>query len=175
MLREKYIPRYTYADYSLWEGDWELIDGYPHAMAPSPFGVHQRVQMEFSIAIGIELKKKSCGCEAFAELDWIIDDSNVLRPDLMIACGERVDKHLEYAPVWIVEILSPSSGMRDQIIKKEVYALQGVRYYLIADPDKKTVIMYELKNGEYILKTDPTFELTDHCSISLDTNAIINS
>ncbi len=175
MQREKYIPRYTYADYCLWEGDWELICGYPYSMAPSPFGPHQRISREFTTSISIQLKKKDCKCEAFADLDWIIDDENVVRPDVMIVCGEKVVKHLEYAPVWIVEILSASTAFRDQIVKKELYAEKGVKYYLIADTDKKTIIVYELINGEYIAKSDGKFDLTDHCSIELDLEAIINS
>lgn len=33
--------RYTHKDYMLWKGDWELINGYPFAMAPSPNRTHQ--------------------------------------------------------------------------------------------------------------------------------------
>lgn len=28
--------RYTYNDFRLWEGNWELVNGYPYAMSPSP-------------------------------------------------------------------------------------------------------------------------------------------
>jgi Uma2 family endonuclease len=173
--KDKYIPRYTYADYALWQGDWELIDGHPYAMAPSPFGPHQKISMEFSASIFNQLKKNGCSCEVFADLDWNIDDENVVRPDVMIVCGKPVEKHLDYAPVSIVEILSSSTAFRDQIVKKELYAEQGVRFYLIADPDKKTIVVYELLNGEYDIKTDSTFDLTDHCSIELDIDAIMNS
>jgi Uma2 family endonuclease len=159
----------------MWEGDWELINGYPYSMAPSPFGSHQRVITEFVYGLRMELEKKACKCQVFAELDWIIDDHNVVRPDVMIVCGERVEKHLEYAPVWIVEILSATSGFRDQIVKKEVYAEQGVRYYLIADTDKKSVTIYELINGEYKIKPNAKFDLTDHCSIEIYTEKIMNS
>ncbi|MCW3128019.1 MAG: hypothetical protein JWO03_3677 [Bacteroidetes bacterium] len=175
MQKVEHIPRYTYADYCLWEGDWELINGYPYSMAPSPFGSHQRVSIEFASAIHSQLRQKGCDCQVFADLDWIVNDDNVVRPDVMIVCGERVEKHLQYAPVWIVEILSASSGLRDQIIKKELYANQGVRYYLIADPDKKTVVVHELQEGEYRMKQDNKFDLNDHCSITLDSEAIMNS
>ncbi len=37
----KYIPNYTLTDYRRWEGDWELWDGIPVSMSPSPFGTHQ--------------------------------------------------------------------------------------------------------------------------------------
>ena len=175
MQREKYIPRYTYADYCLWEGDWELICGYPYSMAPSPFGPHQILISELLQVVGGALKTKHCGCKIVSDLDWNIDDENVVRPDVMIVCGEKVVKHLEYAPVWIVEILSASTAFRDQIIKKELYAERGVKYYLIADTDKKTVVIYELINGEYLAKPDGKFDLTGHCSIELDIEAIINA
>ncbi len=43
MLKIKHIPQYTYSDYKLWKGDWELIEGYPYAMGPSATGKHQFV------------------------------------------------------------------------------------------------------------------------------------
>jgi Uma2 family endonuclease len=144
-------------------------------MVPRPFGPHQRISREFITSISIQLKKKNCKCEVFADLDWNIDDENVVRPDVMIVCGDKVVKHLEYAPVWIVEILSASTAFRDQIVKKELYAEQRVKYYLIADTDKKTVTIYELINGEYQIKPDGSFDLTEHCSISLDMDEIMNS
>lgn len=44
----RYIPRYTIDDYQHWEGDWELIDGVPIAMTPSPFGHHERIVSRLS-------------------------------------------------------------------------------------------------------------------------------
>lgn len=39
----KILSYYTYADYAQWEGQWELIDGIPYAMSPSPVPKHQRI------------------------------------------------------------------------------------------------------------------------------------
>ncbi len=175
MQRDKYIPRYTYADYCLWEGDWELIGGHPYAMAPSPFGPHQGVVAEFIYHIKQELKTKTCRCHVYSDLDWNIDDENIVRPDVMIVCGEKIKKHLEYAPSWILEILSVSTAFRDQIIKKELYAEQGVKYYLIADTDKKKIVIYELIKGEYQIKEGGHFDLTDSCAIDIDTDAVMNA
>ena len=36
-----YEEFYTVADYRLWKGDWELINGVAYAMAPSPTVTHQ--------------------------------------------------------------------------------------------------------------------------------------
>ena len=35
-IADKYRPQFTYEDYLLWEGCWELIDGMPYAMSPAP-------------------------------------------------------------------------------------------------------------------------------------------
>jgi len=38
-----YQEYYTFEDYQQWEGDWELIEGMPYAMAPSATVTHQTV------------------------------------------------------------------------------------------------------------------------------------
>ena len=37
------LPNYNYDDYRLWQGDWELINGIPYSMTPSPTITHQAV------------------------------------------------------------------------------------------------------------------------------------
>jgi len=49
------LPRYTYEDYKLWEGDWELLEGVPSAMAPSPFLSINLLYQRSSIRYGIKL------------------------------------------------------------------------------------------------------------------------
>ena len=44
----RYLPKYTFEDYQQWKGDWELWQGIPIAMTPSPFGPHQRVAMRLA-------------------------------------------------------------------------------------------------------------------------------
>ena len=36
-------PHYTYDDYKLWEGRWELIGGTAYAISPAPSVAHQSV------------------------------------------------------------------------------------------------------------------------------------
>lgn len=37
------LPSYTYSDYKEWKGEWELIEGIPYSMAPSPSIKHQSI------------------------------------------------------------------------------------------------------------------------------------
>lgn len=52
-------------------------------------------------------------------------------------------------PFLIVEVVSRSTAKRDRTDKKSGYARIGVQIYLIADPDKRTLEVYTLKNGKY--------------------------
>jgi hypothetical protein len=39
----KILPHYTYSDYCNWKGRWELIEGIPFAMTPTPMPKNQLV------------------------------------------------------------------------------------------------------------------------------------
>lgn len=43
-LADKIIPTYTYNDWVHWEGKWELVEGSPIAMSPTPAPLHQEWQ-----------------------------------------------------------------------------------------------------------------------------------
>jgi Uma2 family endonuclease len=121
--------RYTYDDYVYWDGDWELIDGFPYAMAPSPIKTHQAL----ASAMIVELSKsiENCkNCLVVGELDYKIDEYNVLRPDVAVICNEESDYILK-APKIVVEVVSPSTAFRDEKIKKEIYEKEGVKYYIL--------------------------------------------
>ena len=55
-LKEEYLPNYTYDDYVLWEGNWELIDGIPYAMSPAPTVTHQEINGNILVALKTALK-----------------------------------------------------------------------------------------------------------------------
>ncbi|MBK1706481.1 hypothetical protein [Halochromatium glycolicum] len=43
LAEQAVIEHYTREDHQRWQGDWELIQGIPLAIAPSPGIAHQRV------------------------------------------------------------------------------------------------------------------------------------
>ncbi len=162
--------RYTYQDYLLWKGDWELVNGYLYAMAPSPNRNHQWFSGKFiqQISNEFDLTYLKCNCHAYSELDWIIDDDSVVRPDCMIVCGNFKEDYLTSPPILIVEVSSKSTKPRDRNTKYNLYELKGVKYYLIADTDMKTMEAFKLNENKYIPKNDTTFKLTDSCIIDFD-------
>ena len=50
-----------------------------------------------------------------------------------------------------MEVLSPSTGKRDKTVKKDVYAKHGVGEYWLVDPIGKSVELYLLEDGAYVL------------------------
>ena len=164
-----YLPHYTLEDYDRWEGDWELIDGVPFAMAPRPGFDHQRAGKRLLFPLEEAIARCS-RCELFYEIGWRIAPQTVFQPDLVIVCREPNNPHyLDFPPKLIIEILSPSTEAKDCGLKMERYAWYGVRFYMLADPQRKQLEAYQLEQGGYRKLKGPQFELalTESCRIQL--------
>ncbi len=147
-LAEEYIPRYTVEDYRRWEGDWELINGIAYAMAPSPFGTHQKIIMELGRQIANQLGGCKEPCHVYPELDWIVGQDTVVRPDLMVVCKD-VPEHLKEPPEVVIEIVSPNTAIKDEVVKFSLYEREKVRFYIMVYPDIKKVRLFELRDNKY--------------------------
>ncbi len=171
-IAQKYLPNYTYADYCQWEGQWELIEGIPYAMSPLAIPNHQRINGNLYSKFDAALRKVCKNCKAYIPIDWKINNKTVIQPDLLIVCKEIEKKFLDFPPILVSEILSPSTALKDRNVKKQIYLAQGVKYYLILDPQTKKNEVYELLNDEYVLKTvspkNFTFILEDGCKAKVN-------
>ncbi len=163
MTIEKAVEYYTYDDYILWEGQWELIEGFPMAMTPSPVINHQaivgKILNELMNSIG-ECER----CLVLSEEDWKISTDTVLKPDVVLICDEPNDKYITKAPEIAVEVVSKSSAKRDEVFKFEIYEREKVLYYIIVYPDDCKAKLYQLINGKYSKQGDffkETFEFKD--------------
>jgi Uma2 family endonuclease len=83
------------------------------------------------------------------ECDWIVNDDTVVRPDVMIVCEPIEGKYPTKPPALILEILSPQTLLKDRNTKFNLYQAYGVKYYLIANIDKKEMESYELKDNRF--------------------------
>lgn len=167
-------PQYSISDYNKWDDKWELIDGLPHYLSSSVMR-HQLLGTYLLAEINIQLRKQ-CGqwhFDAIHNLDWRVDDYNVVRPDISVNYEFETD-YIMSPPVLIVEILSTSSYTKDTQIKFQMYQEHGVKYYVIADPDTYTCIVYVLNNGRYVQTNDTLFTLCEGCDITLDLSLILD-
>jgi Uma2 family endonuclease len=174
---QKILPHYTYDDWVHWEGSWELIDGFPIAMSPTPVPKHQQVAAALRAEFYHELKK--CRkCTVYDPLDYVIAKDTILVPDILIVYKKIEKKYLDFPPALVAEILSPSTALRDKHTKYQLYEQQGVKYYLIVDSDKSTIEIFELVKGKYMLQTLGKGEVFDFsfekdCSARISFNEIL--
>jgi len=117
--------RFTRKDLAQLPEDWraELIEG-DLVMLPAPDPSHQ--------------------------MDIVIDDESVLQPDiLLLPEGTRPARRpwVIPPPIWVAEVLSPTTAMRDCGVKLTLYARRGVREAWIVDPDRECVVVHDLRAG----------------------------
>jgi Uma2 family endonuclease len=127
----------------------ELIDGVL-VMNPSPDPSHQRIVRRLASALERHLGASADDCLLFAPCDVLIDKHNVLQPDVLVLPeGTRPTPRPWKipVPVFVIEVISPSTETRDRGVKMERYRARGVREAWIVDPDEKTIDVLDLSAG----------------------------
>ena len=135
----------------------ELIDGVFYDMG-APSKQHQTILGDLYILFRECKDKHKMPCSVlFAPLDVRLDrdDYTMVQPDLLVFCHDDDPNSIRYegAPDLLVEILSPSTRMKDMILKLHKYQRAGVREYWIVDPEnrKVTVHFFEEENYEPVM------------------------
>jgi len=178
-----YQEYYTAEDYLEWKGDWELIEGMPYAMTPSPKVSHQiiagKLLTQLNNAISNQIN--DCGsCHTLIETDWYVSNDTIVRPDVMVVCHE-VNEKIKVTPDLIVEVVSASSTKRDKKMKFDLYQFdlyqkEGVLFYILAYPEKRLAKVYRSNKGDFRKTGDycsEKFKLKiKKCNIMIDFNLI---
>ena len=155
VLSEKKQGEYTLDDYYALpdERRVELIDGVIYDMS-APAIIHQKILGELFILFRECMDRHEGKCEVYlSPCDVRLDRDNrtMVQPDLLVVC-EEYDigaKAFDGAPDLTLEILSPSTRSKDMLLKLYKYANAGVREYWIVDPDRQTVLVYDLEHENY--------------------------
>ena len=162
----------TYDDFLLFPDDGkrhELIDG-EHYVTPSPSRKHQAIVWNLITMIGPYLESHPVGRAFAAPFDVVFSNFDVVEPDLLFISNARLDvlttKNVQGAPNLVVEIGSPSTRRRDEIIKRRLYERFGVEEYWVIDPDLDTIAVYRRigegyqRTGEFSLERNETLTTT---------------
>jgi Uma2 family endonuclease len=145
---------FTYQDYQTWPDQerWEIIHGEAFAMTPAPSTRHQMISRNLLWGIG-EFKKNLGSCQVFtAPTDVVLDERNVVQPDLLIVCDKTkvTPKSILGPPDLVIEIVSKATAFKDTVVKKQLYEEFGVAEYLLFFPDLDLVERHILNNGRYL-------------------------
>ena len=141
--------RLTYDDFVQFPDDGgrhELIDG-EHVVTPSPNMKHQAVLRNLAGLVWSYLRTHKVGQVFFAPFDVVFSEFDVVEPDLLFVSKERQSQiltaaNVQGAPDLVVEIGSPSTRRRDEIVKRRLYEQFGVAEYWVVDPISGALHVY---------------------------------
>jgi Uma2 family endonuclease len=141
------MEAYNYLDYIR----DEMLDGKIVAMSLTPSYKHVSVAGNIYAFFRAYLKGKTC--KPIMELDVYLSEKDRFVPDMMVVCDRKKIKSngVYGAPDLVVEILSPSTSMKDKGYKKDLYEQHGVKEYWIVDPLGRNIDVYWLENGKFII------------------------
>jgi Uma2 family endonuclease len=121
---------------------YEIIDGELFVTPPPAFG-HQRAQWALGRLIANYLEQYPVGEGFFAPGDVIIDQRNVVEPDIFVVPRDLVQKATSWKDIksllLAVEILSPSTARADRHRKRLLYQRFNVSEYWIVDSDARVI------------------------------------
>ncbi len=145
---------WTYRDYLRLEDDqrYEVIEGQL-IMVPAPSSFHQWFSHNLEILLTEFVREHKLGYVFDAPIDVILDENNVVQPDLLFIAKRRREiireRGIFGAPDLVVEIVSPSSVDRDYHTKQRLYERFGVREYWLVDPGNRAVDVLGLSEDGY--------------------------
>lgn len=121
---------------------YELIDGML-LVSPAPSFRHQKVVIKLASRLDNVCPPDMHVLAApFAVRP---SDTTELRPDVLVGRDEDfTEKDLPVAALLAVEVLSPSSVLKDLNLKKAAYQRMGVPNYWVIDPRKLSLTVFEL-------------------------------
>lgn len=136
--------------------DYELIDG---RIVVSPSSAWPYTECEIKVASLIlnfaQAHQRgrvfgATGTIALPSGDTLIPDAVFISHERWNAAApHRFGKFPRVAPDLVVEVLSPSSTLRDKQRKRAIYARNGVREYWIVDLRRKSLAQYLLRDRRF--------------------------
>ena len=152
-LLKKPQGTFTVSDYEQipeWER-YELIDGVLIKLE-SPTVEHQQIVVFLTIQFSRFAEEENCDCLVLCapcDVQLDCDERTMVQPDVLVICDERrvTKKRGVGAPDLCIEILSPSTRLKDMLLKKYKYERAGVREFWVVDPETERVTVYDFEHG----------------------------
>ena len=140
--------------------DYEQLPEHIHAeliggdlvMIPAPTPWHEGLAADLQDAVREHLgaaRKRVLGSRLEISV-WDAGEENIIMPDVVVfpEGAKRTGREWKPpTPVWVAEVLSPSTAGRDRGVKLRLYARAGVKEAWVVDPETETIEVHDLEHG----------------------------
>lgn len=129
----------------------ELIRG-ELLMSPSPEEKHQTLVGRLHVALSLSLQADPVGKVFLAPFDVHLPSGDVVEPDLVFVAAANlgiVRRWIHGVPDLLIEVVSPEGAARDRLLKRDLYARNGVPEFWLADPDERSLERLVLERSAY--------------------------
>jgi len=127
----------------------EIVEGVlVMPAAPDPY--HQGLVLDLAWMLRRHLGAASRDRLLVAPVDVVIDDENVVQPDVLVlpeGTRRTPPPWRIPCPVWVAEVLSPASGDWDRGPKLRAYGRAGLREVWLLDPAQRTITVCDPARG----------------------------
>ncbi len=119
---------------------YELVDG-ELLVTPAPAMRHQHAVMLLAECISPYVKANGLGQLLLSPADLSLGGKHLMQPDLFVLRGLPPDRRWEHVqnPILVIEVLSPSSGRADRLVKRRRYQRSGIPEYWVVDLEARIV------------------------------------
>jgi Uma2 family endonuclease len=128
----------------------EVVEGIPVRM-DSPQARHSLASWNLRLALRSVLPAELVAIQETAVV-LNLDPFTVREPDLVVLVEPDLSQH-RFTPErvrLVAEVLSPSTGRTDRVVKPREYAAAGIPEYWLVDLDAETLTSFELRDGAYV-------------------------
>lgn len=136
------------------DGNRYEIMGGELSVSPSPTLDHQRIVLGVAFELERFFRERPIGEVFVAPIDVEFSNFDIVEPDVVVVLDANASvkhqKRIVGAPDIVVEVISPSSAMRDRVRKGALYAMNGVREYWLVDPGNRTFEVLTLQQPDYV-------------------------
>ncbi|MEU4687512.1 Uma2 family endonuclease [Actinoplanes sp. NPDC023714] len=126
----------------------ELFDGSLH-VTPAPTPRHQYISSELHAVLKSAAHR--AGLYVLDAVNVRVGPDRIPIPDLVITGEIDFDELVVDASAvrLVCEILSPTNGTTDRVLKMHYYAAAGIPWYLLVDPHEGTLQLFALDGSTY--------------------------
>ncbi len=128
----------------------ELIEG-DLLVIPAPTPWHEtlaeRLHNALTRHLGMDADNRVRGCQTEVSA-WDKTEESIILPDLVVFPEGTEPTGRDWktpTPVWVAEVLSPSTAGRDRGVKLRLYARAGIKEAWLVDPEAETIEVHDLE------------------------------